>query len=133
MQVLRIVLQTRRQHAKACHAATHASCCSAWLRRLTRRHRSATHGNLQATRRAAAGRRWEHRSTDLEINCTDTSPTLGYTVTLNDATRNDATHNALPTPPTTQRPNAQRERRLEDSQPGPVCFIPKSQTSNIQL
>ena len=55
-----------------------------------------------------------------------------WAATLNDATRNDATHNALPTPPTTQRPYAQRERRLEGSALS-VCFIPKSQTCNIQL
>jgi hypothetical protein len=36
--------------------------------------------------------------------CTDTSVTLDDAATLNDATRNDATHNALPTPPTTHTP-----------------------------
>jgi hypothetical protein len=30
--------------------------------------------------------------------------TLDDAATLNDATRNDATHNALPTPPTTHTP-----------------------------
>jgi hypothetical protein len=132
MQAIRAVRQTRRQHAAACHKVTHASCCSAWLLRLTWRDRSATHGNPQAARRAAAGRRWERRSTDLEINCTDTSATLSDAATLNDATCNNATHNALPTPPTTQRPYDQRERRLEGSALS-VCFIPKSQTCNIQL
>jgi len=59
----------------------------------------------------------------------DPSATLNDAATLNDTTRNDATHDDLATPTTTTRPNVKLKRRLESFALA-VCFIPKSQTCN---
>ncbi len=58
----------------------------------------------------------------------DRSATLDDAATLNDTTRNDATHDDLPTPTTTARPtlNVNADWSLALA----VCFIPKSQTCN---
>ena len=48
--------------------------------------------------RAAAGRRWERRSTDLEINCTDTT-VIASTTLRRSTTRHATTPRTTPSPP----------------------------------
>jgi hypothetical protein len=59
----------------------------------------------------------------------DRSATLDDDATLNDTTRNDATHDDLAPPDDDDTPNVKRKRRLEGLALA-VCFIPKSQTCN---
>ena len=59
----------------------------------------------------------------------DRSATLDDDATLNDTTRNDATHDDLAPPDDDDTPNVKRKRRLEGLALV-VCLIPKSQTCN---
>jgi hypothetical protein len=57
------------------------------------------------------------------------SATLDDDATINDTTRNDATHDDLAPPDDDDTSNVKRKRRLEGLALA-VCFIPKSQTCN---
>ncbi len=59
----------------------------------------------------------------------DRSATLDDDATLNNTTRNDATHDDLAPPDDDDTPDVKRKRRLEGLALA-VCFIPKSQTCN---
>ena len=66
---------------------------------------------------------------DLVVYGYDRSATLDDDATLNDTTRNDATHDDLAPPDDDDTPDVKRKRRLEGLALT-VCFIPKSQTCN---
>ncbi len=97
-------LRSKCQHAAACRAATHASCCSAWLLRLTRRTRAEhrTRGNDEPTTSGARAATVDAgRVVDRPSKSIVRIRPLCDAATLNDATHDAPRDARRRTPPTT--------------------------------